>query len=371
MAFSVRSILPYQPFKAVYLLFAIVFSLPCVPVWLLYYLPRFLRQNPKWTFKQAFLVRLVKTINHHLCNIEYRPGQTLLPGAEKQAFVKIQPSKKDIYRGPVIDKEIKPVEVGGTWYPDLYNPNDPSRKAVIIHFHGGAFVQGNGRKEDLGHGAGLLTKHTATQVFAPQYRLSTDPGCRAPCALQDAITAYQYVLELGVPSSSIVISGDSAGGNLALCFLRYIVEHEDILPKPRAALLFCPWVDPAACRDPYYCSKNRNYKSDFLVNAFPNWGLRTYAPPPLDPTDPYISPGRHPFNAKGVPIWIQVGSSEILADDVTRFAEKMRAIEGNELDLHEDVDCPHDIFILGDKIGFDQEATRMAKAMGEWLKDKI
>ncbi|KAL8722334.1 MAG: hypothetical protein Q9225_001182 [Loekoesia sp. 1 TL-2023] len=371
MASLIDSLLPYHPFKAVYILLASVSIILRVPFWLLYLIPRSLRQHPSYSLKQAFIIQLLKTGSHYACKVRSHPVRSLKPGAEKERFESIAPSQKNIYRGILDDPEIKPGEIGGTWYPTVYGPGDAKRKAVILHFHGGAFVVGESRKNYLGYGAQLLTSHVDAWVFALTYRLSSNPGGRFPAALQDAVTAYQGLLDRGIPASSIVVSGDSAGGNMVIAFLRYISENPDILPKPHAALLWCAWVNPGKSMQPYSCSKNRNYDTDYLADPFTEWGIRTYAPPPVDPTGPYVSPMSHPFKCEGVPMWMQFGNLEILADDIVRFAEGMRNIEGNEVVLHEDKDAPHDIFLMGGMLGFQEKAEKMAASMGEWLKKRL
>ncbi|KAL8853812.1 MAG: hypothetical protein Q9221_001283 [Calogaya cf. arnoldii] len=317
------------------------------------------------------MIQLFKVASHHSSLVHAHPHWTLSPGAEKERYERIPPSQKDIYHGVLNDREIKPVEVGGTWYPTVYGPSDVKRKTVILHIHGGAFVVGDGRKSDLGHGARLLTSHTDSWVFGLQYRISSNPGCRFPAALQDAVTTYQWLLDRGISASSIIVSGDSAGANIAIALLRYITDFPNVLPKPKAALLWCAWVNPASALKPYAASSNRNYNTDFLQDAFAEWGVRTYVPPPLDAAGPYISPMNHPFKCEGVPMWVQFGELEILADDIVKFAENMRGVGGNEVKLHEDKGAPHDIFLIGNILGFDDTIESMATAMGKWVKAKL
>ena len=75
----------------------------------------------------------------------------------------------------------------------------------------------------------------------PQYRLSIDDSTRFPAGLQDVVTSYCYLTqELGVPASKIVLSGDSAGANLVLAFVKYLAEYGSQVPldNPRAAWLW-------------------------------------------------------------------------------------------------------------------------------------
>jgi acetyl esterase/lipase len=57
------------------------------------------------------------------------------------------------------------------------------------------------------------------------------------------VTAYQYLLGLGIPATNINISGDLAGGHIVIALLRYFHDNEDVLPLPSVALLWNPWVD--------------------------------------------------------------------------------------------------------------------------------
>lgn len=99
-----------------------------------------------------------------------------------------------------------------------------------------------GRIEDGTFASTTMLKQTqASHVFMPQYRLSVDDASRFPAGLQDVVTSYCYLTkELGVPASKIVLSGDSAGANLVLAFVKYLAEYgsQVQLDSPRAAWLW-------------------------------------------------------------------------------------------------------------------------------------
>ncbi|KAL8971256.1 MAG: hypothetical protein Q9197_003380 [Variospora fuerteventurae] len=384
---SISSLLSHHPFKATYVLAASLYTLLRLPLWLLLFLPRSLRQHPSYTFRQAITVRLAKAGVYYLSRIRSHTTSTLAPGPEAHRFTPISPSTKPIYLGVLDDPEIKPARIGGTWYPTPYNhpaeeKEQKQQATIILHIHGGAFVLGEGRDKDLSYGAHLLTTHAGppttkktnnTFVFAVQYRTASNPACRFPAALQDVVTAYQHLsVDLHIPASSIVLSGDSAGGNLAIAFLRYISEHRGVLPKPAAALLWCPWVAPGDAMRPRPCSGNPRYGTDYMTDAFAEWGVRAYAPSPaVDPDAPYISPRDHPFACPGVPMWVQFGSLEVLAGDIVKFAEGMRRVEGNEVELVKTEGVPHDIFFMGGPWGFGDVTEKMAREMGAWLRGKL
>ena len=277
----------------------------------------------------------------------------------------VHPTKAERYVDILNDSKVKPEKLGGTWYPGAYEVGD--QQDVVLHFHGGAYVLGTGRADDAGFPAKMLHKHSNAKIFMPQYRLSSNPGGKFPAALQDAVSAYQYLLDAGVPPSKIVVSGDSAGANLALALLRYISEQDDLLPSPTAAWLWSPWVDLAKAADSRSYESHRNYGTDFINGNFVAWGSRTYVPDSMSASHPYISPINQPFKSK-TPLWIQTGGLEVLYDDDVKLADNMRGVEGNKVELVVEPYAPHDVILLGDKLGFVAEAERLTKKAVEFLK---
>ena len=84
------------------------------------------------------------------------------------------------------------------------------------------------------------------RVFAVGYRLA--PQYPFPCALQDALAAYIYLIRpppdskhLPVPPSMIILGGSSAGGGLMIALLQLI--RDSGLPLPAGAVLISPWCD--------------------------------------------------------------------------------------------------------------------------------
>jgi acetyl esterase/lipase len=175
---------------------------------------------------------------------------------------------------------------------------------------------------------------------------------------------------LKVPASSITISGDSAGGNLALTLLRYVAVHgEEVgLPSPGCIWLWSPWVDLEAARDPKNISQSAQYSTDYLGTGFGAWGVNTFCPQGkgIDGASPWISPLNNPFETK-TPIWIQTGDAEILYDDNVKIAEQFKGA-GNKVGLEVTKGVPHDIILVGVLIGFTEEAAEAAKKAGEFLR---
>ena len=70
-------------------------------------------------------------------------------------------------------------------------PKDERRQGVILYLHGGGFTCGS---VDYAKGFGItLAERFGVKVFCPGYRLS--PEYPVPAALDDALTAYEYLLK--------------------------------------------------------------------------------------------------------------------------------------------------------------------------------
>ena len=206
------SVFSYQPGKTIYAIFAIVFTLARLPLWLVYFAPSSLRPNPNWTFKQAVRVRLLRSILHTISILKVKTPLALEAGKEGADWIVLPPADPSSYIGPTSkDPEITPQKLGCTWYPAALKNNEKPSGYVFLHFHGGAYVIGNGRKEDAGFAAKTLLKCTgASHVFCPQYRLASNAGGRFPSQLQDAVTSYVYLTkQMGVDAKKVVFAGDS------------------------------------------------------------------------------------------------------------------------------------------------------------------
>ncbi|KAG9482384.1 arylacetamide deacetylase-like 4 [Eleutherodactylus coqui] len=128
----------------------------------------------------------------------------------------------------------------------VYQPRSPSvggRKGIVF-FHGGGFMFGSIDVYDTlcGH----LTKNSGAVVVSVGYRLA--PEHRCPAAFDDCLKATVHFLktaeEYGVDPSSIIICGDSAGGNLTAGVCQGLVGIADI-PKPLAQIMIYPIVQMA------------------------------------------------------------------------------------------------------------------------------
>ena len=368
MVNKMRSILQTPLGKVIWTIIATTLTLFKLPLWLLYFIPSTLRPHPKWTYCQALSQQLFRTYIYHLSLIEIQTPASLEPGAEKERFVLINPPEKDHFQGILTETDIQPAAVAGTWSPTPYHRNPGSEEqTIVLYLHGGAFVVGAGRTALSGFVANLLATNLNASVLSICYRLSCNPNCEFPAALQDAVSAYHYLLSLAIPAHHIIIAGDSAGSNLATALLRYIADNPANLPHPRAALLGSPWIDLASALDPDIMDKHPSAVTDYLPGNFTAWGARAYVPRQLDAASPYISPLNHPFHTETI-LWVCVGGLEILREHGIEFMDKMKA-KGNRITLYVEPFASHSFLSIGNVTGFQREAGDAVKHAAEWIRE--
>ncbi|KAI1131788.1 alpha/beta hydrolase fold-3 domain-containing protein [Nemania abortiva] len=367
-----RPLVSYPVLSLLYQLYRSSTLLIRLPIWVIAFaLSKRTRPLPSWTFKQSLTLRILTEYIYMVSRVETPIPLPLEPGKEKDKWVKLEPFPKDVYRGPLESKTVGPALIGGTWYPE--KPADAAKAGpIMLHIHGGAFVIGDGRIENSGPMYDLFLKHSKVgTIFAPQYRLTSRPSNTPfPGPLQDCLTSYLYLVRtLGISPSNITVSGDSAGGNLAIALLRYLAEYgaELGVAQPKSAIIIAPWVAPVKSLWPQaVIESNPNYNTDYLGTALCHWGAKTYMKD-VEADHPYVNLLGHPFKT-AVPMLVTVGGGEILAIDGIEWAKEMSAVEGNELETYVEPDAPHDTLLFGHILGWEESSAKVAEKIGEFMR---
>ncbi len=235
-------------------------------------------------------------------------------------------------------------------------PDYAAKDCALLYLHGGAYVLGN------------IESHRSLTS-----RIAIASGCRAllidyhlapenvfPVALEDAVSAYRWLLKQGYRPEKTAIAGDSAGGGLAVATL--ISLRDQGAPLPAAVMLLSPWTDleqsgasykKVGWRDPMISVKG--LRKDALRYA----GSKSLREPLLSPVH---------ADLRGLPpLYIQVGSIEALLDDSRRLAERA-ARDGVEvkLDIARGMFHVYQIFSP-----FVPESNEAISKLGAFYREKI
>lgn len=209
--------------------------------------------------------------------------------------------------------QIRRVDAGGVegelmWPARLHHPI--GRRAILF-IHGGGFYSGSIRTHSLL--AGSLAKAASSDVLLIDYRRTPEYGY--PAQVNDALSAYRYLLDSGYSNGNIIVIGDGAGGNLALeAVLRQMSSRQ---PLPAAVVALSPITDLAVSG----ASVTANAGNDPVLDKNLLEALRKAYIGNNSATDPDISPLYADLSGFP-PLLLQVGSGETLLDDTLRLADK-------------------------------------------------
>ena len=288
----------------------------------------------------------------------------------------IPPAKHELFLGALAPtNNISPVPLGAMWYPNPFSVEQDSG-IVFLYFHGGAFVIGTALPDVCGFPTSTLTAaFLGSKALAFSNRLaSKDASCAFPAAVQDALSAYVYLLSERVPAHNIILAGDSAGCNLAIAMVRYLASSNGSLVgilEPKAAILSSPWVDVYAmrCFDPVSSSLYSRTATDYVPPGLLFWGARTYIPRKTNgEIDMYISPYSRPF-LTSTKLWVLLGGEEVLAFEGGKWAKEMEDI-GCKVVVEIVPLASHAILGVGGIMGWKEHAERAVHKAKEWLENQ-
>jgi len=247
-----------------------------------------------------------------------------------------------------------PAEMGGVPGEWIEMPESCADR-VVFYLHGGGYVIGS--IETHRSLVARIARDAQARCFALDYRLA--PENPWPAAVDDAVSAYRALVQSGISPSRIVIAGDSAGGGLTLATLLSLRDSGDALPA--AAVCISPWTDLEGTG----ASHADTSILDPIINlAGLQWMGQLYGGANL--RDPLASPLHGDF--RGLPpLYIQVGTREMLLDDSVRVAHKAREA-GVPVLLEKGEGLIHVWAMFGDDL---PEAADAVKNIGAFVRTRV
>jgi monoterpene epsilon-lactone hydrolase len=213
------------------------------------------------------------------------------------------------------DVTVTTAAIGGVPTAEITVDGIESRH-VVLYFHGGVYVMG-----EAALAAGLASqvgRRTHAKVISVDYRLA--PEHPHPAAVDDALAAYEALLDDGVAPSDIAFAGESAGGGLVVATLVNARDHG--LPLPAAAFVMSPYVDLTLAGATIESKREVDplLSREALQARIPDYTAGQDAALGL------ISPVFADLSGLP-PLSIQAGSHEVLLDDAIRLAGQAAAAD--------------------------------------------
>src|SRR6202140_2304180 len=243
--------------------------------------------------------------------------------------------------------------IPGLWV----HPADWRSGEAIVHLHGGWFNFGSAKA--YRHLVGHVAARAGARVFIPDYRLA--PEYPFPVATDDVLACYQELAERDV--HRIALTGDSAGGNLALGLAARVTDEAASINATLVGVaVLSPVTDLTLSGATYETRADADFfftrpqVAELVHSYLGNAAAR----------DPLASPlhRRH----SGMPSTrIHVGDDEVLLDDSLRYVE--RAVAAG-VDARADVwvGMPHG---FPASVGRLKAAAQALDAIGAFLAERL
>jgi acetyl esterase/lipase len=230
-----------------------------------------------------------------------------------------------------------------------------SSERAILYFFGGGYLVGTPatRRKTAGH----LALSAGAQVLVPNYRLA--PEHPFPAAVEDAVRAYQWLLDHGGQQLNIFLAGDSAGGGLAVATA--IALRDRHLPMCEGIVAISPWSDLT-------CSGESMTSRAAVDIECTRAGLLNMAGSYLhgvDPAQPLASPVFADLTGLP-PLLCLVGGDEVLLDDSVRLVRNA-GVAGVDATLSITAGMQHVFPIWAGKF---PEADAAIGLIGHWVRTR-
>ena len=227
---------------------------------------------------------------------------------------------------------------------------------VLMYLHGGGYVLGGpDSHRDL---CWRLSEISGVRVLVVDYRLA--PEHPFPAAVDDATSAYRWLLDEGYSASDIVIGGDSAGGGLAVAMM---INLKNLGVKlPHGAILLSPWVDLSCSGD----SIAAHASVDPMLSPVALEKFAAMYIGDLDRKAPLASPLFADLSGLP-PMLIHVGSTEVLLSDAERLVSKLNEA-GCEVVLEVWPKMAHVFQLFAGRV---PEAREAVDKLGAFVKQRL
>lgn len=260
----------------------------------------------------------------------------------------------------------KIVEDGFSLPVRIFSPVRQTSSEIILFFHGGGWVSGD--IESYTDVCADLAKNTGRRVMSVDYRLA--PEYPFPCGLEDCYrVTRELLLYSAVPepvTGSVILMGDSAGGNLAAAVSLLAADRGEFRVA-RQILLYPLTYNDHTDNSPFR-SVSENGR-DFLLTAekIQNY-QELYIQNKTDLYSPYFAPLLSDRLAGQPKTLLITAEYDPLRDEGEAYGEKLRRY-GNEVEIVRIRDALHGFFTFSSRFAQVRACYRLINGFLEEAED--
>ncbi|CAD8201696.1 unnamed protein product [Paramecium pentaurelia] len=205
--------------------------------------------------------------------------------------------------------------------------NNTFEDKIIIHIHGGGFISQSSSSHQC------YTRDWAINLNVPIFSIdySLSPQYPYPIPLDDCWQAYNWIIKysektFGIIPNKIIVTGDSAGGNLATALVGLIIKYK--LQIPNGLILNYPAID---IRFQYTPSYLNSMNDKILSHTILGICIESYSAHPDSQLgiDSFMSPLLLSYDILKYfpPTRLFCGNKDPLYDQVFRLASRLQVVQ--------------------------------------------
>jgi len=152
------------------------------------------------------------------------------------------------------------------------------------------------------------------------------PKSPAKDSIPSLVPFYRSILQFQEGGEQVILMGDSAGGNVALCLVLYVLSQDPEAPIPNSIFLISPCAD-ARNSNPQMklIDKHESILSvSFTGQVAEKWAVG------LDRADPLVTPLLGPLELlkeRGIRVDGITGTYDVLSPDTLLLIEKLQKVD--------------------------------------------
>ncbi|SEN03109.1 acetyl esterase [Mesobacillus persicus] len=238
--------------------------------------------------------------------------------AVRDLFKKPLSDRADFGRLAKIEDRFIPVDQDANIKIRIYTPNVEGPLPIYIYYHGGGWVLGD--IETCDKTCRMISELTERIVVSVEYRLS--PEYKFPIPVNDCYAALEWVSEnaetINGDASNIVVSGESAGGNMAAVVS--MMARDQNGPDITAQVL----VYPGTSFD-FNTKSYEEFENGFGLNKdLVIWFANHYIRDERDKNEKYAAPLLADDLSDLPPALVIVAEVDVLRDEGLAYAKRLK-----------------------------------------------